>query len=89
MALTRLTGNAPAGLSPFSREVFDLIAKYTMFPWPIMTAQCKRGNVDPMLLDRASLAKVLPFIVEGVGSFTSPAKAQQIQADLTRLAHPR
>lgn len=78
--------NKPDGLSSFSREVFDVVAKHTAFPWPIMSAQCRRASVDPMNLDREGLAKAADFIAEGVGYFTSPEKAMLVRRELALLA---
>lgn len=89
MSATVNRGMPPAGLSPFSRAVFDAIAKYTAFPWPILTAQCKRGGLDPMNLDAAALTQLIPLIAQGVGLFTSPEKAALVRAELTRLAGSR
>lgn len=80
---------APEGMSPFSRAVFDAVAKYTAFPWPILTAQCKRGGLDPMNLEAAGLTKLIPLVAQGVGLFTSPEKATLVAAELARLASPR
>jgi hypothetical protein len=78
--------NKPDGLSSFSREVFDVVARHTAFPWPIISAQCRRANVDPMKLDRESLGKAVDFIAEGVGYFTSPEKAMLVRRELSLLA---
>jgi hypothetical protein len=86
MATFGVNAAAPAGLSPFSRQVFDVMAKYTAFTWPILTAQCRRASVDPMHLDKESLLKVIPFITEGVGAFSTPEKASRVGAALWRLA---
>jgi hypothetical protein len=79
-------GNKPEGLSIFSKEVFDVVARYTAFPWPIISAQCRRANVDPVNLDGEGLRKVLDFIAEGVGYFTSPEKAMLVRRELALLA---
>jgi hypothetical protein len=84
-----VTGGTPEALSPFSKEVFDVVAKYTKFPWPVLTAQCRRANVDPLHLDRASLEKIVDFVSDGVGFFTTPEKATQVRHELTLLARPR
>jgi hypothetical protein len=86
MAGFAISGSAPEDLSSFSKEVFDVVAKYTMFAWPVLTAQCRRVNVDPMHLDKESLTKIIKFVADGVGLFTSPDKARQIESDLRLLA---
>jgi hypothetical protein len=81
-----VNASAPEGLSPFSRQVFEVVVKYTVFAWPILTAQCRRASVDAMRLDKESLLKVIPFIADGVGAFTSPEKAALVATDLSRFA---
>jgi len=81
-----ITATAPEGLSPFVREVFDIVAKHTVFAWAVIAAQCRRAGVDPMQLNRDTLPMVVAFIAEGVGAFTSPAKAKQVQMELAGLA---
>jgi hypothetical protein len=83
------SGGPPTGMSAFSKKVFDVLLKHTPFAWPIMTAQCRRANVDPAALDPESLAKVTRFVAEGVGAFTSPAKARQVADELALLAYQR
>jgi hypothetical protein len=81
-----VNASAPEGLSPFSRQVFEVVVKYTVFAWPILTAQCRRAGVDPTRLEQESLLKVISFIAERVGAFTSPEKATLVAADLSHLA---
>jgi hypothetical protein len=73
-------------LTPFAEKVFDVLGRYTAFPWPIMLAQCKRANVDPAMLRASDLPKVLDFIVEAVERFTSPEKARAVRTELQQLA---
>ena len=75
----------PEDLSPFARSVFEALAKYTAFPWPIMMAQCRRVDLDPKTLDAKGLASVLDHFSEAVGRFTSPEKAAAVRADLAAL----
>ncbi len=83
----RISVTAPGDLSSFSRQVVEVMAKYTSFAWPILAAQCRRANIEPGNLDKDSLLKLLPFIVQGVGAFTSPEKAKMVGAALWRLAY--
>jgi hypothetical protein len=84
---TKLT-RRPDGvhLNALSTAVFDVLARFTAFPWPIMLAQCKRVNVDPSELTADGLRKALPFIVHGVERFTDPVKAGQAEEELSSLA---
>ena len=86
MALTRV-GRLPEGvvLGAFAREVFDAIARYAAFPWPVLKTQCERANIDPLTLSPADLEQVLPAIVAGVELFTSPAKGAALRSELLVL----
>jgi hypothetical protein len=77
----------PAGvtLGTLSMRVFDCLVKYTSFPWPILTAQCKRCQLDPASLNAEGLERVLPFLVEGVARFTSPQKGDALKEDLSAI----
>lgn len=77
----------PKGLSPFSEQVFGVVARYTVFAWPVLTAQCRRSNVDPMHLDREALARVIGLLAQGVAAFTSPVKAKRLEEELAHLLH--
>jgi hypothetical protein len=77
----------PKGLSPFSEQVFGVVAKYTVFAWPVLAAQCRRSNVDPMHLDKEALGRVIGLLAEGVTAFTTPAKARRLEEDLALLLH--
>ncbi len=89
MAGASVKATAPEGMGPFSRSVFEVLARYTAFPWPILSAQCKRSGVDAMNLDSAGLAKIIPLVARGVGLFTTPEKAILVSAELARLAGGR
>ncbi len=72
-------------LAPLSARVFQVLAQYTAFPWPVMLAQCRRHDIDPALLSPSDLVKVLPHLVEGVARFTSPEKGEAVREALERL----
>ena len=76
----------PENLSPFALLVFDTLSKYTTLPWPVMLAQCRRGNVDPVNLTPAELATVVDYMADAVGRFTSPEKAEAVWRELRGLA---
>jgi len=61
-----LKSSKPETLAPFSLQVFDTLARYTAFPWPVMLAQCKRANLDPAALTPQDLAKVLDLSPRGL-----------------------
>lgn len=78
----------PEGLSPVSEQVLGIVAKYTVFAWPVLTAQCRRSQVDPMHLDKESLGQVVGPLTEGVAAFTSAAKARKFEEELASLLSP-
>ncbi len=79
---------ADVTFNPLSEAVFDVLSRFTVFPWPVMVAQCKRVSVDPANLTKEGLAKSLPFLVTGVGRFTDEDKAAGAEQALTRLLEP-
>jgi hypothetical protein len=78
----------PSGavMSPLAREVFRILERYTVFPWPILAAQCKRAGTDPLHLDTVRLAVLIPLLAAGVGRFTSPEKESAVKRELLGLA---
>lgn len=72
-------------LGPLSERVFDVLSRYTVFPWPVMMAQAKRLSLDAAALTPGDLERLLPRLVEGVERFTSPEKASAVREDLERL----
>jgi hypothetical protein len=77
----------PAGvvLNALSSEVFEVLSRYTVFPWPVMAAQCKRVHVDARNLSKDDLVKALPYLAIGVGRFTDPMKAAATEHELHAL----
>jgi hypothetical protein len=75
-------------LAPLSRRVFDVLARHTVFPWPVLSAQCRRHCLDPRALSPADLERVLPHLVSGVTRFTTPAKGELVRAALAALLPP-
>ncbi len=75
----------PRELSPFSEQVLGIVSKYTVFAWPVLTAQCRRSNVDPMHLDQETLGKVIGPLAQGVAVFTTPVKAKRFEEELALL----
>jgi hypothetical protein len=79
------TRSLPEGLSPVSEQVVGILAKYTVFAWPVLTAQCRSGQVDPLHLDQETLGKVIGRLAQGVAAFTTPAKAKRFEEELLSL----
>ncbi len=72
-------------LSDVAQQVFDILRKYTGFPWPVLAAQCKRIGVSPDTLGRAALPTLIPHLAAGVGRFTSPEKEAAVRKELGQL----
>lgn len=80
-------GRRPSGvrLGPLSERVFDVLSRYTVFPWPVMMAQSKRLQIDAASLTAGDLDRLVPRLVEGVERFTSPEKAAAVREELEQL----
>ena len=76
-------------LSPLSARVFAVLERYTVFPWPVLAAQCKRQGLDPTCLTAADLTAVTIDLATGVGRFTSPEIAQAVERELESLVRSR
>ena len=72
-------------LGALSAKVFDILAQYTAFPWPVLKAQSRRMDAAPENLDAEQLAKLLEHLVRGVERFTSPETGERVRADLQAL----
>jgi hypothetical protein len=62
-----------------------VLVRYTAFPWPALMAQARRLAMQPEELRAEDLPRILPRLVEGVGRFTSPAKAEAVRLELEHL----
>ena len=78
-----------AKLSEVALQVFEILRKYTGFPWPVLAAQCKRVGVTPETLTVAALPTLIPFLAAGVGRFTSPEKEPAVRKELTMMLRDR
>jgi hypothetical protein len=81
--LKQLPGGVTLG--PLSRQVFEVLARYTAFPWPVMTAQAKRVGHDPTQLSPMALRQLIPLLSAGVARFTSPQKGDAARQELEAL----
>jgi hypothetical protein len=75
----------PPGLNELGNRIFDVLAAYTAFPWPILDAQAKRSDLDPFRLEPAQLRVLIPKLIEAVASFARPEKVEAATAALQRL----
>ena len=78
-----------AKLSEVALRVFEILRKYTGFPWPVLAAQCKRVGVTPETLTFAVLPTLIPYLAAGVGRCTSPEKEVAVRKELILLLHER
>ena len=78
-----------AKLSEVALRVFEILRKYTGFPWPVLAAQCKRVGVTPETLTVAALPTLIPYLAAGVGRCTSPEKEVAVRKELILLLHER
>ena len=74
----------PAGPLP-SRSVFEILSRYTAFPWPVLSAQCKRVDCNPETLGLGELRGLITALSSSVGRFTSPEKEQAVRGELEAL----
>lgn len=86
--MTPLSSKLPAGvvLGPLSRAVFDVLAVHTVFPWPVLSAQCQRAGCSPSDLTTAELRTLIPALAASVGRFTSPEKEAAVRRELLALS---
>jgi hypothetical protein len=75
-----------AQLGGLALQVFQVLAKYTAFPWPILQAQCERAGVKPETLSSKELNKVVSFLADGVARFSTPDKGEAVRRELKTLA---
>ncbi len=76
-------------LSEVALRVFEILRKYTGFPWPVLAAQCKRVGLTPETLTVAVLPTLIPYLAAGVGRCTSPEKEVAVRKELILLLHER
>jgi len=81
--LKQLPGGVTLG--PLSSRVFEVLARYTAFPWPVLMAQAKRAGHDPTQLTPVSLRQIIPLLSSGVARFTSPQKGEAARQELEAL----
>ena len=73
-------------LGKTSRDVFDVLARFTSFPWPVMQAQCRREGLDPTSLSRGDVERIIPHLTSAVARFTSPEKGEKVEQALRAIA---
>lgn len=86
MTVTLKTKPEGVRLNPLSERVFEVLARYTSFPWPVMQAQCKRVDANPEALTPADLKRAAEHIATGVARFTSPQNGEKVLDELMKLA---
>jgi hypothetical protein len=82
----RLTRPPPGvELGELSQQVFDILAEYTVFPWPVLLAQAGRVGADAQNLSHADLERIGPKLAQGVARFTSPEKGAAVLQRIREL----
>ena len=69
-------------LSPCAKEVADIIRQYSTLAEAILNAQCKITGCSIAGLTPGDLKDLIPRLKDAVQRFTSPQKADQLEADL-------
>lgn len=77
----------PAGvqLNPLGILVFRVLQSYTVFPWPVLSTQCKRLGIEPSTMTAAQLTALVPALAAGVARFTTPLNEPLVRQDLEAL----
>lgn len=76
---------ANVALNPLAAAVFEVLEQYTVFPWPVLSTQCKRLALDPANLSVADLERLAPLLAQGVARFTTPAHESAVKSKLAAL----
>lgn len=72
-------------LNELGQAVFRVLQGFTVFPWPVLSTQCKRAGIDPSALTRDQLDQLIPALAAGVARFTTPLNDPLVQRDLRAL----
>ena len=72
-------------LNELGQAVFRVLQGYTVFPWPVLSTQCKRAGVDPSTLTHDQLDQLIPALAASVARFTTPLNDPLVQRDLQAL----
>jgi hypothetical protein len=85
--VTEGLARAPEGVTfnALSARVFETLARYTAFPWPILMTQAKRCGANPAALDPQVFDELVPHLAAGVARYTTPDKGVAVQRELLAL----
>ena len=85
--MTKLSDARPAGVEfePFASLVFDVMARYTVFPWSVLKTQCEMRGIDAARITPAQLSEIAPRLAASVARFTSPEQGRAVKQELDRL----
>lgn len=72
-------------LGELSLRVFEILAEFTVFPWPVLLAQAGRIGAAAQNLEPEDLERLGPRLAEGVARFTSPEKGAAVLERLNEL----
>ena len=72
-------------MNELAKALQDLVARYTVFPGPIVNAQCKHIGKSPATITREDLPRLAPYIAKAVALFANPEKAKELEVAIGRL----
>lgn len=75
----------PRALGPLAISVYEVLERYTAFPWPVLKSQCRKNGVDPTQLTPATLGAVIQDLALAVGRFNSMTSGLAVRRELVSL----
>jgi hypothetical protein len=76
-------------MNTFTGSVFDVLERYTLSPWNVLKVECGWRGVDPLNVDAAVLATLLPYIRKHIARMTDDDNAAEAEAALRSLVGAR
>ncbi len=76
-------------MGPLAKEVAELMRRYSTLADAILMTQCRLNGCSPGTLKSEELETLIPLLRDAVGRFTSPIKADKLEADLLVLLKSR
>ena len=76
---------ATVDMNPLARQIHDLMVRFTLFPVPILVAQCKHIGKTPTTLEASDLARLAPYVGNAVTLFSNPVKGKELTQAIAKL----
>jgi hypothetical protein len=70
---------ADVQMNELGAMINELLKRYTIFPTPILVAQCKFIGTTPGTVKKEDLAKLAPYIGRAVALFSNPEKGRELE----------